>query len=953
MALQGSGPIKLSEVQTEFGGTNPISLSEYYAAEGSLPTTGAISIGDFYGLSDGIIVTFDLYGGGGAGGGGAAGSPLGGVEGGGGGAGARVTAINASGEIVNGQTYTFEIGMGGARSEYGGIGGNGRDTSIIDIGSGVAAIGGGGGGGSNEQYDALFTSPGSYLWRVPAGVTSIQAICVGGGGGGGGTINNDHSAGGGGGGACRWRNNISVTPGQHLRVVVGAGGSAGASSTTAANRHGGDGGQSKIETLDSSTLYLAANGGGGGRGANSGTGSGEGAGGVGPTQFNGDGTGGLDQGGGDGGNGGAPQNNSGGGGGGGAGGYLTGKNGGNGATSNNNTGGTGGLGGGGGGGGTSNTAAGGGGGVGLYGSTGSSADNGAAGGSGSGGGGGSDGANGSNGSNGGGAGGQFGGGGGSSGDDDSNRPGAAGGGGGVRIIFGQPNAGSTIEFPNTNVLGPTNTDGWDVNITTQDNGQDGGCGGGGSWSNNLDGASGSNHAGAGGSALSLTPPASGYTYTDKDGFAGRSGALSVGVGSGGGGIGGAATGSTGNGGLGTSFTKAGYSYTNVARGGYAGGASSPPTQTSFGCGGHGAGNSTSYADDGNNGAIVFEYPSSVGYAQIRCYSTTVYTAVSGNDREYVVYPTPGNVGVPQYDSNYTIEKEVVKIAWDKDPDSLPIWATVDDSYQAITGVSERTDPLSANLLTAFTNNEVNSLDPGDLMRTVNGTYGGGFVRDYTGNAPSTTNSSTVAPYYGSLGEHNSRTAITMINLSTALELASGTSCTIEAWIKVDQWDKDPASSTEQIFSYGENVSSFGASGWGVTVISDTNDENGHIVVTTQESASSAAAFTHFRQDDWYGADTGIDPQPIKTNTWFHLCVEINDVDMSVYVNGILQGSLSLAVANYHQVGDRFVIFGRRVSSGGGSTTAPNFIGQVMDFRIYDTIKYGAEFFVPIGHGLPI
>ena len=92
MALQGSGPIKLSEVQTEFGGTDPISLSEYYAAEGSLPTTGAISIGDFYGLSDGIIVHFDLFAGGGAGGGGG-----GDVYGGGGGGGAREEGAGAGG----------------------------------------------------------------------------------------------------------------------------------------------------------------------------------------------------------------------------------------------------------------------------------------------------------------------------------------------------------------------------------------------------------------------------------------------------------------------------------------------------------------------------------------------------------------------------------------------------------------------------------------------------------------------------------------------------------------------------------------------------------------------------------------------------------------------------------------------------------------------------------------
>ena len=56
MALQGSGTIKLSEIQTEFTGENPISLSEYYrngiyvpSNNTNVPTSGAISLGQFYG----------------------------------------------------------------------------------------------------------------------------------------------------------------------------------------------------------------------------------------------------------------------------------------------------------------------------------------------------------------------------------------------------------------------------------------------------------------------------------------------------------------------------------------------------------------------------------------------------------------------------------------------------------------------------------------------------------------------------------------------------------------------------------------------------------------------------------------------------------------------------------------------------------------------------------------
>jgi hypothetical protein len=63
MALPTSGPLALSDIQTEFGGVNPISLSEYYAGgayvpagttgtNGAVPSSGAISISSFYGTSN-------------------------------------------------------------------------------------------------------------------------------------------------------------------------------------------------------------------------------------------------------------------------------------------------------------------------------------------------------------------------------------------------------------------------------------------------------------------------------------------------------------------------------------------------------------------------------------------------------------------------------------------------------------------------------------------------------------------------------------------------------------------------------------------------------------------------------------------------------------------------------------------------------------------------------------
>jgi hypothetical protein len=66
MPLPTSGALSLSNIQTEFGGTNPISLNEYYAGgayvpagtsgtNGAVPTSGTISILNFYGTQSVIL----------------------------------------------------------------------------------------------------------------------------------------------------------------------------------------------------------------------------------------------------------------------------------------------------------------------------------------------------------------------------------------------------------------------------------------------------------------------------------------------------------------------------------------------------------------------------------------------------------------------------------------------------------------------------------------------------------------------------------------------------------------------------------------------------------------------------------------------------------------------------------------------------------------------------------
>lgn len=125
------------------------------------------------------------------------------------------------------------------------------------------------------QGQQEYTTPGSYSWTAPTGVTSVSVVVVGGGGGGMWSSYNSGTGqygGGGGGGALRYANNVSVTPGSSYTVVVGAKGD-GAPSPT-------DGGQSyfnstgtvqasggpKGSTATQTSAATGSNGDGGGSG---------------------------------------------------------------------------------------------------------------------------------------------------------------------------------------------------------------------------------------------------------------------------------------------------------------------------------------------------------------------------------------------------------------------------------------------------------------------------------------------------------------------------------------------------------------------------------------------------------------------------------------------------------------------------------------------------------------
>lgn len=193
MALQTSGAISLDNIQTEFGGSNPISLSEYYAGGsyvpsgssgtyGSVPTSGTISFQQFYGTTKAITQVFNYTGGDqtftinvnktykfklwGAGGIG--------KDGRGGHGGYTESTIKISTNNSGASTWTVRLHVG--QSSYtrdGGFNYGGGRRSYYD-----GENGGGDGGGASTVY-----------------IYGLQAVLVAGGGGGGGWDGSNSSSG--------------------------------------------------------------------------------------------------------------------------------------------------------------------------------------------------------------------------------------------------------------------------------------------------------------------------------------------------------------------------------------------------------------------------------------------------------------------------------------------------------------------------------------------------------------------------------------------------------------------------------------------------------------------------------------------------------------------------------------------------------------------------------------
>ena len=305
MVLQSSGQISVLDVATEFGGSAPHSLSEYYAATAGIPSSGTISLSDFYGKSSSFAFTLSssqqnwnlrssalASGWDGA-------SQL--VVNIGNGVYVWSDSISLAGMIISGSfpggltvnNSGFIMGKGGRGGSTSFAVQNGGPGVTVSLTSGSATfnnqssgyIGGGGGGGAVARFatgggGAGGGAGGTHTNRVTGGTGGA----IGQSGGNGTTYSAPHSAGPGAGGGAGGSGGMDDDRGSDTGWTGGGGGGRifpGTGGTGSFyNSNGGSGGNAGVNGQRVSDHYSA--GGGGGWGASGGTylGSGAGSGGA-------------------------------------------------------------------------------------------------------------------------------------------------------------------------------------------------------------------------------------------------------------------------------------------------------------------------------------------------------------------------------------------------------------------------------------------------------------------------------------------------------------------------------------------------------------------------------------------------------------------------------------------------------------------------------------------------
>lgn len=269
MPLPASGTISLNDIATEFGGTAPHSVSEYYGAGGA-PASGTISLASFYGRSAAFNFTQTI----------SADTTNYNLRNAAVAAGWNGTTPLIASVTINSGVYVSANSTGTWAFDTGSIPA-GSTLTLVNNGF-IVGMGGAGSAGGDPALGAAGGSPGGPALRAQAAisVTNNGTIAGGGGGGGGGNImwafaykgsTGYNAPGGGGGGGRSGRTNSAPGPGTTASGSVTRHAAAGGAGTVSA---AGGGGLGAI-AADSSTGvtgYGGTGGAGGGWGATGGTG---------------------------------------------------------------------------------------------------------------------------------------------------------------------------------------------------------------------------------------------------------------------------------------------------------------------------------------------------------------------------------------------------------------------------------------------------------------------------------------------------------------------------------------------------------------------------------------------------------------------------------------------------------------------------------------------------------
>lgn len=250
MPLQSSGLIKLSQIQSEFGGSDPISLTEYYrngayvtANNTGVPTSGVISVTSFYGTGRAFYLTISSN------------TQNANIA-------SLATAAGWNGSdyldvTVNSSVYLWSDTTSTAGAIISGSFPNG--LILQNYGK---IIGKGGQGGNNGNGNGYAGGPALSIASSNVTINNLSGAYIAGGGGGGKAFS--RAGGGGGAGGGRGGNSEHGSGGAGGALgQMGASGSGWASPDS--SKGGSAGGQGGYEDESSSGTEYGSGGGGGGR----------------------------------------------------------------------------------------------------------------------------------------------------------------------------------------------------------------------------------------------------------------------------------------------------------------------------------------------------------------------------------------------------------------------------------------------------------------------------------------------------------------------------------------------------------------------------------------------------------------------------------------------------------------------------------------------------------------